>query len=297
MEDAGDVRLAGGYTVINPTFQTVTSIDGRIVPLGEAKVSAFDNAVLYGEGLFETFLGIDDRPIFLKEHLQRLHAGAKVLGIKLPVSDKQLTDWMIAVLRTHPDHVKQLRLTVTAGESPRYTGRQGPPRIILGAAPHRIPTDPYKLHLSEYRVDQDSEFRRIKTISYAIHAAALKIAKKHKCDDALLLNEKEKVAEASSANIFWVNRKVVFTPPLSAGCLVGITRARVMNEATRLGMSVKERDCSLSELSRADEVFISSSLKLVIGVSAIRSSKATFAYSAGPITAQLRSLFLRLAEV
>ncbi len=278
-------------------FATVTSINGKIVPLKDARISAFDNAVLYGEGLFETFLGIDNRPIFLREHLSRLHRGAKLLGLKIPVSQRQLIAWITNALKTHPSHTKQLRLTLTAGESPRYTGRRGKPQVIIGVAPYTFPNRPFKLMVAEYRVDQDSEFRRIKTISYAIHAAALSMARKQRCDDALMLNERGKIAEVSSANIFWVKKGHIFTPPISSGCLVGVTRARVIKEAIRLGLSVTEKDCTLEQLGSADEVFISSSLKLVIGVARIRQSSTPWDFSPGPITARLREVFLRLVKV
>ncbi len=278
-------------------FTTVTSINGLVVPLSEAKISAFDNAVLYGEGLFETFLGIDDRPIFLKEHLNRLNRGAKLLGLKIPVPQKRLVEWIVEALKAHPSHVKQLRMTVTAGESARYTGQIGKPQIIIGVAPHQIPARPFKLLVSDFRVDQDSEFRRIKTISYAIHAAALKTARKLKCDDALLLNEKGKVAEVSSANILWVKQGRIYTPPISSGCLIGVTRASVIKQSGDLGLPITERDCTLEQLYKADEIFISSSLKLVIGVARIVHSGDSREFPAGPVTARLRDAFLRLVRV
>ncbi|HKK21311.1 MAG TPA: aminotransferase class IV, partial [candidate division Zixibacteria bacterium] len=233
-------------------FPTVTSINGKIVPLKDARISAFDNAVLYGEGLFETFLGIDERPIFLREHLIRLRRGAKLLGLNIPVPQKQLIGWITNALKAHPSHTKQLRLTLTAGESPRYTGHRGKPQVISGVAPYTFPDRPFKLMVADYRVDQDSEFRRIKTISYAIHAAALGMARRRKCDDALLMNERGKIAEASSANIFWVKKGRIFTPPVASGCLIGVTRAHVLEESVRLGIPIAEKDCTLEQLGTAD---------------------------------------------
>ena len=161
-----------------PPLKTVTSINGRLVRRGQDKISVFDNSLLYAEGLFETLLAIDDRIIFLKEHLQRLHKGARVIGLKVPVNSDTLTKWMVMTVRAHPDRVTKLRLTMTSGESARWTGEQGKPQVILSASPHEMPRKPFRLYVSEFRVDQESLFRRIKTLSYAIHAAALNQARR-----------------------------------------------------------------------------------------------------------------------
>lgn len=277
-------------------MEVVTTINGRFVPRGQDTISVFDNALMYAEGLFETFLAIDDRVIFAKEHLTRLYKGAKVIGLDIPVPADRLSRWMTRTVRAHPDHIKKLRLTVTSGEAARWVGRQGKQQVILSASSHRLPDKPFKLHVAWFRVDQDSIFRRIKTISNAIHAAALKQARLKKCDDALMLNEKDQIAEVTSANVYWVRKGQIFTPPLSAGCLEGITRKVVFEEASRLGLKISERNTTLTGLTEADEVFISSSLKLAVGVSFIKTERKTFVLKQGPITRLVCDHFRRLVK-
>lgn len=274
-------------------FVKIVSINGRIVSGDEAKISVFDNSLLYAEGLFETLLGIDDHAVFQKEHLDRLFRGAKVIGLKVPVTRQKLEDWMHEILSAHPGHVKQLRLTITSGESARWAGHQGPPQIIMIAGPHTMPLGPYKLMISPFRVDQESVFRRIKTISYAIQAAAFKQARQKQYDDALMLNEKGQVAEASSANIFWAKRGVIYTPPIDAGCLEGTTRLVVFREAAKLGLDVKEKPCPLTDVLKADEIFVSSATKLVAPVGEI-ADKSRTRFETGPITLNLRDHFYRM---
>ncbi|MFH2050494.1 MAG: aminotransferase class IV [bacterium] len=271
--------------------KTVTTINGRFVEKKDALISVFDNSLLYAEGLFETFLAIDDRVIFVEDHLKRLYKGAKVIGLDIPVSSDKLIKWMIKTARLHPDKIKKLRMTITSGEAARWTGKQGKPQIILSASPHKMPEKPFALLVSQYRVDQDSIFRRIKTISYAIHAAALKQAHGKKYDDALMLNEKGNVAEVTSANIFWVNKGQIFTPPLMAGCLEGVTRKAVLTESKKLGFKISERDVTLAKILKADEIFISSSLKLVIGVGKIIEGRQIHSFPTGPITLHLSNHF------
>lgn len=271
-------------------------LDGTLVPPSRAVISVFDNSLLYAEGLFETCLAIDDRVLFLSEHLKRLYRGTALTDMTMPVDRKTLRDWFIRIAAKHPAQIKKIRLTLTAGEAARWAGKQGRPRLILSAAEHIIPTHPYSLHLSEFPIDEGSVFRRIKTISYALHAAALKKAEKMGCDDALLLNRNNQIAEVTSANIFWLKGGSVFTPAIEDGCLEGVTRGRVLAEIKKLGLTVIEKTDSLPGLLAADEVFVSSSLKLIAPVSLIVYGQKKQTFEVGEITRQLRKQFFRLVR-
>ncbi len=277
--------------------RTVTTINGRPIPYSQAMISVFDNSLLYAEGLFETFLACEDRVLFQKEHLDRLYQGAAIIDLKPPVGRRRLAEWMRATLKAHPDRIKKLRLTITSGEAARWVGVQGKPRVILSAAPHTLPRRPFRLQVSNWKVDQDSEFRRIKTISSAIHAAALKRARQQKYDDALLLNQKGRVAEVTSANIFWRRGGKVYTPPVTAGCLEGVTRRLILREAGKLKLPVLEKSEKLDRLIEADEVFISSSLKLVIGVSEIAYGRKRYLFEPGDITRTIAGRIAELARI
>ena len=273
---------------------TVTLVDGRLVDDRKPQVSVFDNALLYAEGLFETCLGIDSRVVFVREHLERLWRGARVTGFGIPACRERIATWLHRACRLHPDRITQIRLTVTAGESARWTGVPGKPRILISAAPYTMRQEPYRLWVSDLRVDQHSIFRRIKTVSYGIHAAALKQAHRHGCEDALLLNERGHIAEATSANIFWIRRGRLYTPPLDAGCLDGITRRKILVLARRMGLPVVEKTGPLDHLAAADEVFISSSLKLAAPVGSIRDGRHRHRFPVGPVTLELAHRFFRL---
>ena len=277
--------------------RTVTAINGRIVTRQKATISVFDNALLYAEGLFETFLAVEDGIVFRDDHLRRLYQGARVIGLRIPVNRSTLSRWMAEAVRAHPERIKKVRLTVTGGESARWVGTQGEPQVIVAVAPHSLPEKPFSLLVSEFRVDQKSVFRRIKTISYGIHAAALQKARYRHCDDALLLNENNHIAEVTSANIFWVRRGRIYTPSMASGCLDGVTRRIVFREAKELGLSVVEKDETLSRMLTADEVFVASSLKPVIGVSRILDGDRVHRIAEGPITRRLLTHFRNLVGV
>ena len=156
---------------------------------------------------------------------------------------------------------------------------------------------PFSLWVSPNRIDQDSDFRQIKTLSYVIQALGLRQAKAHGCHDALLLNQRDQVAEVTSANIFWVRNGRIYTPPLSAGCLDGVTRRIVIREARKAEFEVREANTTVAKLLSADEVFISSSLKLVVAVNKILVDGKTNPLPVGSVTGALAERFYRLGGI
>ena len=272
----------------------VTSINGRIVSGKEARISVYDNSLLYAEGLFETFLAIDDRLAFSKEHFIRLRKGARLLGLKLSTPESKLEIWLKKTARAHPARLKRLRLTVTGGESAVWTGKRGSSQVICSAIEHQFDNSPLKLYAPESKIDESLVFNRIKTISYGAKAAALREAQKNKCDDALLINNSGNISELTSANIFWTKNNKIYTPPVTAGCLEGVTRKLILSEAKKNRWQIIEKNCSLKELKSAGEVFSSSSVRLVRAVGEIRAKNYKAKFEAGPMS---EIIFRRICKI
>lgn len=249
----------------------VTTINGKFVSDAQAKISVFDNSLLYAEGLFETYMAIEDRIAFPKEHFDRLQKGTKMLGIRIPVESGILLKWLKKTAARHPAKIKRLRLTITSGDSPVWRRKPGKPRVIISAVEHKFDLSPQKLFVPEFRVDGGSSFNQIKTIAYGLRAAALRAAQKNSCEDALLLNNNENVSELTSANIFWIKDGKIFTPPISAGCLEGVTRRVILEQDSIQRWGIEEKNCTLNDLAEADEVFSTSSVRLVRPIGKIKS--------------------------
>jgi len=107
--------------------------------------------------------------------------------------------------------------------------------------------------------------------------------------EVLLLNERGEAAECTSANIFCVKDGAVFTPPLSSGCLEGVTRSVLMEIAAGAGVSMSEKTLTLADLHAADEVFITSTNRSLLGVSEIAGNK--YSVVAGPLVQKLERAF------
>jgi len=277
--------------------KTVTSINGRIVTGKEAKISVYDNALLYAEGLFETFLAIDDRLAFPKEHFKRLRQGARTLGLKLTASDYKLEIWLKTTARAHSARFKRLRLTITGGESAVWTGKRGRSQVICSVVEHKFDNRPLKLFAPESKIDESFSFNRIKTISYGARVAALREAENKKCDDALLINNSGNISELTSANIFWTKKNIIYTPPVTAGCLEGVTRKRILREAKKNRWKIIEKDCSLEELKSACEVFSSSSVRLVRPIGEIRAKNYRAKFEAGPMSEMIFARFCEILDI
>ncbi len=129
----------------------------------------------------------------------------------------------------------------------------------------------------------------IKSISWLNNVWAVAEAAKEGFDEVVLLNERGEVAECTSANIFAVKNGKVLTPPLNSGCLEGVTRGILMEIAPEAGVSVAEQSLRPEDLYSADEVFISSTNRNVIGVGEIAGHK--IAASPGRVTRRINELF------
>ena len=265
------------------------SINGKAVPRTKAKISVFDNSLFYAEGLFETFLALGDSVIFLDDHLDRLERGAALIGIELPVSRATIIRWINAANMKNSSPVKKIRVTVTAGDSAFWAGKKSKPNIIIIVTEYEIPTRPWKLTVSPYGVDQGSPFRNVKTLSFIIEMTSRKNAHSDRYDDAILLNRNGNVAETTSANIFWIKNGVLYTTPIGAGCLEGMTRRHIIELASAHDIAVKIKNVKLDDLLASDEIFVTSSIKLILPVISIDTDRR-HKYKVGPLTRRLQKL-------
>ena len=237
-------------------------LNGEFVPEEKAVISVFDRGFLYGDGLFETVRVFDGKPFRWQEHIQRLQVGAEFLKIKLPHSGqlRRIADKLIAQNRM-PDSL--LRLTLTRGVgAPGYSPRDaGMPTLAMSlrAAPKFNPENPprWKLVTSTVRITANDPLGCFKTSNKLPQVLARAEADAAGADEALLLNTDGYVAEGTSSNVFWVKGGAIYTSPVAAGILPGVTRAVVFEIAASLALLVREKRIRLNELGRADGVFLS----------------------------------------
>lgn len=238
----------------------------------EAKVRVDDRGFLYGDGLFETIRIRRGKLLFWAEHMARLANGAAVLGLEL---GGRPAGWEAAAregIRRSGAQEAVLRLQVTRGPGPRGLGVEGsgPPSVVMTL--HPAPEErgnrpqPLRLILSTVPVLSRHPLNGVKSTSRLSHILAWIEATQAGADEALLLNEHREVVEATSANLFWIADESLLTPPVTAGALPGVARAKLLQHAGRIGLKSAERGTRPEEVLEADAVFLTNSIRGVMPV-------------------------------
>jgi branched-chain amino acid aminotransferase len=231
----------------------------------EPLLSPLDRGFTLADGLFETMRARGGTVFRLDAHLDRLCAGARLLGIPIPPG---LRDHVAAAARTALtggyEHAS-VRLTVTRGPAP--PGLAPPPHpaptVALAIAPLTPSAAPRAIiaTMASARRNEHALTSGVKTLAYTESVIALSRAKAAGADDAIFLDTAGHVSEATASNLFAVLDGTLVTPPLSCGVLPGITRAVVLELAPTLGITVAEREIAEPELAMASELFLTSSIR------------------------------------
>ena len=268
-------------------------VDGVLVDPGAPAVSAVDHGVTVGDGAFETAKIDGGVPFAVTRHLRRLDRTMSGLGLP-PADHDRVREGVDAVLSGDPVEFGRLRVTVTAGPGPLGSDRHDSDLThIVTAVPHARPDAHGHVVTVPWVRNERAATAGLKTTSYAENVIALAAAKRQGAVEALLANTRGELCEATGSNVFVVVDGVVSTPPLSSGCLAGITRELVLEWCAHEGLAVVEETLPLDVLTRADEVFLTSSIKDVFPVSDVDGRALP---APGPVTARVADVWARHAE-
>jgi len=238
-------------------------LNGKLLEEADACIAPSDRGLLLGHGIFETLRSYDGRLPTLAQHLQRLAAGASAVGIE-PPAPAELERGVLELLAASGVADARIRITVTAGPGPPPLvpdpGARTP-TVLITAIPLRSWPPAASAVLAPWPHDERSPLAGVKTTSRAETVMALELARSRGAEEALFLNGAGNLCEASTANVFVVRDGCVETPPLSAGCLAGITREQVLALCGQLAIEAAERDIPRDALASADELFLTSSTR------------------------------------
>lgn len=241
----------------------------EIISLSEARLSPGQAGLLLGWGVFSTLRLIQSEPFEFHRHWQRMARDAARLRVNLSLEPAEALDLLIHLARRNQRGEGMARISFVRNAGGAW-GDAGIGREPVDALmfTQNLPSWPasYRLLLHEGGVFSAGTLAGAKMLSWASNSCAMEKARQEGYDDALLLNEHGQLAECTSANIFVVEKGVISTPPLSSGCLPGVTREILLAIGHSAGISVEEKDLTLSSLDRAEEVFISSTTREVGGV-------------------------------
>ncbi len=235
----------------------IVFLNGKYMPLNEARVSVSDQGFLLGYGVFETMRSCDNKIVRLQEHIARLKNSCGLLGINFNWALPQLRASIQKTAALNGFRDSSVRLTLW-----QANGKTG---VLISAKKYiRYPAIKYKTGfaagISSLTQDEKSFLARIKTTSRLLYQLSYAQASAKKLDEAIILNNKGYVCEGSRTNIFFVKDKEVFTPSLGCGCLGGITRGVIFDLAKKRAIKVFEGQWTPFDLYDADEAFLTNSL-------------------------------------
>jgi branched-chain amino acid aminotransferase len=247
-------------------------LNGQFVPEERAVVSVLDRGFLYGDGLFEALRVFNGKPFRWNQHLERLQRGAEFLKIKLPYSPEALRRFVDELIAKNNMPDALVRLTLSRGVGMRGYSPKGAESPTLVMSLHAAPTagapPHWKLITSSHRLPANEALAQFKTCNKLAQILARAEADAAGANEALLLNTDGFVVEGASSNLFWIEGETIYTPPLVAGVLAGVTRAVVLEICQTLTLKTSEANITAEELKRVDGIFVSlSSFGIVEGAS------------------------------
>jgi branched-chain amino acid aminotransferase len=287
------------------------NVEGRLCPPEEAVVPVLDRGFLYGDSVYEVVRTYRKKPFELERHLQRMDRSAARIGLTLPPRETIVRE-LQRTLDAAGNPESYARIVITRGEGEFGLGThlaEGKNRLIVIVRPLVLPTaEQYEkgLAVAVARTRRNSPLTldpALKTGNYLNNVLALREAHAAGADDAVLLDLQGKVTEATTSNIFFVQRGVVVTPPLRLGMLEGVTRAVTMIVAQREGLLVREEPFGPEALAAADEVFLTSTLREMMPVTSLiflessgEQRREVGGGKPGPVSQRLRAAFRRYTE-
>ena len=239
-------------------------IDGKYYDEKNAKISVFDHGLLYGDGIFEGIRAYNGRVFKLKEHIDRLFSSAKAILLEIPLKHAQMMKATVETIRANKLRDCYVRLIVTRGVgtlglNPRSCKK--PVVIIIAGKIQVYPAELYARGMDIVTVPTVRNLHSavnpaIKSLNYLNNILAKIEANNAGVEEAVMLNAEGFVSECTADNLFIIKHGALFTPPLYAGALYGITRGTVMALAEQMGVKVSEPNLTRYDLFNADECFL-----------------------------------------
>jgi branched-chain amino acid aminotransferase len=244
--------------------QELTSVEKTRWSPGQA-------GLICGWGLFTTVKIVGGEAFAYERHWRRVEKDAGITRLPLTYSGAKVRVNLQEVIRANKVVDGCARIYLVWNEVGMWKSDENRPEVDLVITTADLPSyeDMVRLTVREHGRHAASALAGVKTISWLNSVWAANEAHKEGFDEVVMLNERGEVSECTAANIFAVKNGKVLTPPLSSGCLEGVTRGVLMEIASEAGTSVGEQTLKLEDLLGADEVFITSTNRNVIGVKEI----------------------------
>ena len=264
--------------------------NGRTREAGEAGLFAGQLGLLSGWGVFSTLRVVDGALFAWERHWARMSRDACLLNVEMPPDPEEVERDLIGLVEANGAPDCTLRLVVVRNGGGMWEGPasgRASDTIALTANSKKW-GDSVRLGLQPNARFAAGDFTQAKVLSWAHNLRWAERAQEQGLDEVILLNEFGRVTECTSANVFAVFGQDVVTPPLSEGCLPGVTREVVLGELHSPDLRISERNLTVEELHQAGEVFITSTTR---GLLPVREFAGRGKCEANPVCERLTAAF------
>ena len=263
----------------------------QLLPIEKVRLSPGQAGLICGWGLFTTVRIVRGEAFAYERHWRRLEKDAAIIRLPMPYSGPKVRVHLQDVIRANRVSEGCARIYLVYNQVGFWRSEEAMPQVdlIIYTSPLPEYREPVRLAVREQGRHSTAPLAGVKSISWLQNVWAVAEAQKEGFEEVVLLNERGEVAECTAANIFVVRGEKIFTPPLTSGCLEGVTRGILFEIAPEAGLSVTEQTLKPEDLYGADEVFISSTNRNIIGVGEIAGNK--IASAPGSVTKRIDELF------
>jgi branched-chain amino acid aminotransferase len=267
-------------------------VNGRFSAPGEAVVSALDTGFLLGDGLFESLRAAGGVPYLLDRHLRRLLSAAATIELTGLPPAAALEEQVLETLAHAALPDAYVRITVTRGlGAAGLFAPAGPPTVVVAAlpAPARLPAN---RGIAAALLERRAEERAAPAKSTSWQKAVLdrRLVARREAEEGIYVAVDGRVLEGVSSNVFAVVGERLLTPP-AHDCLPGITRARLLELAPRIGVTASEARIELEELLGAEQVFVTNAVQGLRSVETIAGTAIGGPRGHAGVFAALRSCY------
>ncbi len=279
-------------------------LNGELVDKKDAKISVFDHGLLYGDGVFEGIRSYNGLVFKLKEHIDRLYESAHTIMLKIPMTKQNMIKAVVKTLKANGLKNAYIRLVVTRGEGDLGLDPRKCKRANVFIITDKIALYPEEFYRKGLKIITVATQRnipeavnpQIKSLNYLNNILAKIEATNCGFEEAIMLNSEGFVAECTGDNIFIIKQNCIFTPPIYAGALRGITRDAVIKLAKKQKLCVQEEVLTRHDLFNADECFLTGTAAEIIPVVKI-DSRIIGSGKPGKATLKLLKEFRKLTKV
>ena len=237
----------------------------------DVKISLFDRAVFFGDGIYDAAIGRNGKVFMLDEHIERFLNNAKAVGIPFSQGEKELREILLRLTSVSKSECYFLyfQLSRYSKERSHSYEETSKSNLLVTITPIEIPKQTKALSLT-IAEDLRHHFCNIKTLNLLPAVLASHAAEKSHFDETVLVRDGI-VTECAHSNVHIVKNSELITHPLDNLILPGISRMHLLSVCKREGIKVSERKFGIEELFNADEVIVTSTSKLAMRVKRVES--------------------------